>query len=249
MILKKKITLLVPCKNEEHIIEAFIKKVPSYVDEIIVVDNNSKDHSVSAAQKAGAVVYRERRAVNGIGYGYAHQKGMEKATGDIIVAMDSDDTYPVRAIKRIVTYMEKHHLDFISCNRLPLTNPRAISSIRRFGIMLLNMQIRILFRYPIMDALSGMWVMKKSSIREIMPKSGDWNFSPEIKLNAITNKNVHFAERHIAHFERMQEPSKQQIFRTGVMHALFITNLWLGIKVNQGKAFIESLRLFSIATK
>lgn len=43
MIDNKRISLILPCKDEERAIEKVIKKVPRGVDEIIVVDNNSKD--------------------------------------------------------------------------------------------------------------------------------------------------------------------------------------------------------------
>ena len=51
---------------------------------------------------------------------------------------------------------------------------------------------------------------------------GDWNLSPEVKISAITNKDVRFSEYHINHFEREKEPSKQAIWKTGVSHFKYI---------------------------
>lgn len=222
MINGKTITIVVPCKNESAIIARFIKRIPSYVDEILIVDNNSTDQTATIAKKAGARVVTEPRTLGGIGYGFAHQTGIEKATGDWIVAMDGDDTYPVKRIAPIIKKMEKDHIDFMSCNRLPLRNTRAISKTRQMGIHILNILVRILYGYPIQDILSGMWVGKRSTLKNLHVASGDWNFSPEVKLNALASKTVVFSEYHIDHFARAKEPSKQHIWKTGFSHVWFI---------------------------
>jgi len=222
MINGKTITIVVPCKNESSIITGFISRVPSYVDEILIVDNNSTDNTAALAKKAGAQVVSEPRAIHGIGYGFAHQTGIEKATGEYVVAMDGDDTYPVKHIATIIKKMEREHIDFVSCNRLPLRNKRAISKTRQTGIRILNALVRICYGYPIQDILSGMWVAKQSTLKSLRTISGDWNFSPEVKLKAIAHPNVVFSEYHIDHFVRAKEPSKQQIWKTGLNHMLFI---------------------------
>lgn len=229
MIAGKKITLITPCRNEEGVIGKFVRKVPKYIDEIIVVDNNSTDRSVSVARKAGARVLIEKREVGGIGYGFAHMRGLAAARGDIVVAMDADDTYPVRSIKQIVKFMDQKHVDFVSCNRLPLKRNRAISWVRQLGIHILNLETFLLYGYPIRDILTGMWVVRKETVDALDMRAGDWNFSPEIKLAALTNKRIRFAEYHIDHFQRLHEPSKQNLFRTGFMHMNYIAMRWATI--------------------
>lgn len=224
MIDGKRITIVVPCRNEEKNITEFIQKIPSYIDEILVVDNNSNDRTAEFAKRAGVKVIIEKRALGGIGYGFAHMTGILHATGDYIIAMDGDDTYPVRSIARIVRMMEKKGLDFVSCNRLPLTNPKAISRIRQLGIKILNLEVFLLYFVPVNDILTGMWITKRKVARRLTLDAGDWNFSPEIKLAAMSAPDIRFAEYHIDHFERMHEPSKQQIFKTGFHHAWYILN-------------------------
>lgn len=230
MIHGKTITLVVPCRNEEKIIKGFLRKVPQYVDEILIVDNGSTDATATIARKCGARVIYENRTIEGIGYGFAHQTGMKKATGDWIVAMDGDDTYPLSSIKKIITSMEKNGIDVMSCNRLPLKHKKAITPTRQLGIKLLNFETKLLFGYPIKDILTGMWILKRSISKELHVSSGDWNFSPELKINALTNPEISFSEYHIQHFERSKEASKQQIWKTGLSHATFLLqkriNLW-----------------------
>lgn len=222
MIDHKKLSLVVPCHNEEGIIGSFIKRIPTCVDEVIVVDNNSTDATVRVARQAGAMVIKEPRTFGGIGYGFAHLAGLARATGDYVVAMDGDDTYPVGQIKKIIRLMEKKSWDFVSCNRLPLTNPRAISRTRQLGITILNTLVWLLYGYPMQDILTGMWVVRRAIIPRLNLSQGDWNFSPEIKLAALTAPAVTFAQYHIPHFARQHELSKQNIFRTGWSHFGYI---------------------------
>lgn len=236
MIENKKISLVVPCRNEGKIIAEFIRKVPAYIDEIIIVDNNSTDNTAAVANAHGALVVKERRTTNGIGYGFAHMAGMAKATGDFIIAMDGDDTYPVGQIKRIVTLMGKNHWDFVSCNRLPLTYPKAISPTRQLGIRILNRLVFLLYGYHMSDILTGMWVVRRVVVPRLNLSEGDWNFSPEIKLAALAAPGVSFAQYHIVHFLREQEISKQNILKTGLSHMGYIVkrrlttdNIFMGL--------------------
>ena len=79
----KKISVIIPCRDEEGGIADLVRTMPSLVDEVVVVDNGSRDKTPENAQKAGAIVVSEHRTDSlGIGYGYAHISGMKKATGD-----------------------------------------------------------------------------------------------------------------------------------------------------------------------
>lgn len=222
MIQTDKISLIVPCKNEAKILPGFIKKIPSYVDEVLIIDNNSTDSTAKVAQSLGATVIEEKRTKNGIGYGYAHMRGIKESHGDYLVAMDGDDTYPLSSIAPIIRHMQKHNLDFVSCSRLPLKNKKAISKTRQLGIKILNLEVNALYRYPITDILTGMWIVKKDSAVKLKLIQGDWNLSPEIKLAALHHPEINFGEYHIRHFERVNEISKQKIFRTGLSHLLYI---------------------------
>lgn len=222
MLNNKKISIVIPCKNEEKIIGKTVKGLPNYIDEVIVVDNGSSDNSAQVARDAGAIVVTENRKLNGIGYGYAHISGIEASTGDYIFACDADDTYDVAKIKDVFEYMENEDYDVVSCNRLPLKNKAAISKTRRLGIYILNLEIFMLYGYPIKDTLTGMWGIKREALPKINLRMGDWNLSPEIKVSAITNKDVRFSEFQTDHFVREKEPSKQAIWNTGTSHLLYI---------------------------
>ena len=90
------IKVIIPAYNEEHSIRNVIQDLPSFVDEIIVVNNNSTDATEKNAKDSGATVLTELKA----GYGNACLKGIEyinqqKKTTDIVVFLDGDySDYP-----------------------------------------------------------------------------------------------------------------------------------------------------------
>ena len=54
-----RITVIIPCLNEEEGIEQILRRMPDYVDEVIVVDNGSTDRTADIAGRLGATVIRE----------------------------------------------------------------------------------------------------------------------------------------------------------------------------------------------
>lgn len=226
MLHNKTISLVIPCKNEERALDHLLKKIPSCVDEVLVVDNNSSDSTRQVAQRHGARVLTEKRTHNGIGYGYAHQLGLKKATGDYVITMDGDGTYPISAIKQAISITIREDLDVLLCSRFPLRNPKAVSLTRRLGVFILNTEASLLFASRITDILSGMWVVKKSAKKHLFLSEGGWDFSPEIKLAALLHPQIKTAELHIHHSYRKGGESKQQIWNTGFGHLFFIFRYW-----------------------
>ncbi len=222
MLNNKKISLILPCRNEEKALVRLLKLVPSYIDEIIVVDNLSTDDTVNVARSQGARVIVEGRMIGGIGYGFALSQGIKSSEGDIIICMDGDGSYPVKKISILLKHLENNNLDFISCNRLPILEPKKMSHLRMFGVKILNFATNILYSFHIKDSLSGMWVFRRSVIDYMSLFEGGWDFSLEIKLAAISNPNINFGEFHISYHDRIFDQSKQNLFRTGLGHLIFL---------------------------
>ena len=120
MIKNKKISVVIPCKNEEKGIAAVIKNIPSYIDEIIVVDNGSTDRTGEVAKKAGARVIKEPRKMNGVGYGYAHITGIKNAKGDLLMIIGAHAVYPDNYIEKCVSDSIKLNADNVGGDVKPV---------------------------------------------------------------------------------------------------------------------------------
>lgn len=222
MLNNKSVSVVLPCRNEERALRETLGSLPKEVDEVIVVDNESTDKTAAVAAKFGAKVFFESRSKNGIGYGFALAQGIREASGDIIVCMDGDGSYPVGKIPMIIKQLDQRKLDFVSCCRLPFKDRKKMSSIRILGVTILNWFIFLLFGFKIHDSLSGMWVFRKKVIGTLGLSEGGWNFSLEIKLNVLTDPGIKFSELSIPYHDRVFDSSKQNLFRTGIEHLTFL---------------------------
>lgn len=107
-----KISVIIPAYNEEKYIAKVIRLVKkcNCVEEIIVVDNNSTDNTSKIATKNGAkTIFCKDQ-----GKGYAMEKGISTATGDIFVFLDGDIcNYKDNFISILTNPIIKDDVDFV----------------------------------------------------------------------------------------------------------------------------------------
>jgi glycosyltransferase involved in cell wall biosynthesis len=219
----QRISVVIPCFNEEHGLRHVLSHMPAYVDEVVVVDNNSTDDTARVAAELGArVVFQPFK-----GYGNAYQAGLPAATGDIIATVDGDGTYPAHAIAAIVDHMLDAGLDFISASRFPLRERRAMRARNVVGNKVLTYVFRALYLRRIADSQSGMWVFRRACLRDVRPTQPGMAFSEEIKIEALQAPGLHFGEYHIHYTERIGE-TKLYPWRDGVSNLLFLFRRRLG---------------------
>jgi hypothetical protein len=200
-----RISAVVPCYNEEDGVRLVIQRMPAAVDEIVVVDNNCTDRTAEVATSLGARVVAERTP----GYGAAYKRGLASATGDVIVTLDGDGTYPPEEIPRLVGELEDRGLDFLSASRFPLVDGRAMPFTNRLGNAVLTVAAAVLFFKPIRDSQSGMWVFRRAALERMRLTSDGMAFSEEIKLEALL-RGLRFAEGHIPYGARVGEVKLQK---------------------------------------
>ncbi len=212
-----KISVVIPCYNEEDGVRHTIGQLPSCVDEIVVVDNNSTDRTGEVARSLGARVLRETRK----GYGAAYQAGLPAATGDVIVTLDGDGTYPADQIPELVDQLVDRKLDFLNASRFPLKNPRAMNFSNKVGNGILTIGMAVLFGRPVRDSQSGMWVFRSTVYPKLRVTSDGMAFSEEIKIEAIRHPQVRFGEHPIDYRPRVGEV-KLDKWRDGFKNLFFL---------------------------
>ncbi len=82
------VSVVVPTLNEERNLPQLFASIPTIVDEVILVDGNSTDRTITLAEelRPDVVIVRQTRK----GKGNALCQGFEAAHGDIIVMLDAD---------------------------------------------------------------------------------------------------------------------------------------------------------------
>lgn len=221
--------MVIPCLNEEKGIVEVLARMPSFVDEVIVVDNNSTDRTAELAKSRGALVLHE--VVRG--YGRAYKTGLQQSRGDIIVTLDGDHSYPPDAISYLLEAFLHSEVRFLSASRFPLKNRKAMSLKHWLGNKLLSLAMSILYFRWVRDSQSGMWVFERSGLDEMHLVSDGMAFSEEIKIEAITRKQIGFKEIYIDYSNRMGE-IKLKPWRDGFRNLSFLLrkrfHLGLGTK-------------------
>ncbi|MCX6624047.1 MAG: glycosyltransferase family 2 protein, partial [Acidobacteria bacterium] len=170
------ITVIIPCLNEEQGVEQVLTRMPPFVDEIIVVDNNSTDRTDRTADIAlalGAKVIRETVR----GYGRSYKKGFSQATGDIIVTLDGDHSYPPDAISYLLEAFLHLQADFLNASRFPVRERASMSLKHHFGNLILSLVMSLLYFRWVRDSQSGMWVFRRSILEHMELESDSMAFS------------------------------------------------------------------------
>jgi dolichol-phosphate hexosyltransferase len=213
----QKITVIVPCLNEEQGIEQVLRAMPVFVDETIVVDNASTDRTSEVAASFGAKVIREEVR----GYGRSYKRGFKQATGDLIVTLDGDHSYPVDALSYLLEAFLHLEADFLNASRFPVRDARAMSFKHRFGNLVLSVVMSLLFFHWVSDSQSGMWVFRRSILKLMKLESDGMAFSQEIKIEALRNPHIRFREISIQYSSRLGE-KKLNPWRDGVRNLTFL---------------------------
>jgi dolichol-phosphate hexosyltransferase len=215
----QRITVISPCLNEEQGIERVLKRMPDFVDEVVVVDNGSTDRTSEVAAAFGAKVIREDVR----GYGRAYKAGFASATGDLIITLDGDHSYPPDAISYLLEAFLHLDVDFLNTSRFPVRDSRAMSFKNKLGNLVLSLVMSILYFRWVRDSQSGMWVFRRSILADMKLVSDGMAFSEEIKIEALKSNRVRFAEIAIQYSSRLGEV-KLNLWRDGFY------NLWFLLK-------------------
>lgn len=108
-----KVSLVIPCYNEEEYIETCLESIAAQevpADEVILVDNNSTDGTIEKVQRFDITVIQETKQ----GISHARNCGFNYATGDIIARCDADTILPVDWIAHIHDVFEDESIDALS---------------------------------------------------------------------------------------------------------------------------------------
>jgi glycosyltransferase involved in cell wall biosynthesis len=213
----QRITVIAPCLNEEQGIEQVLRRMPDFVDQVIVVDNGSTDRTSDVARSFGAEVIREEVR----GYGRSYKRGFASATGDIVITLDGDHSYPPDAISYLLEALLHLDVDFLNASRFPVRDAKAMSIKHRFGNWVLSLAMSLLYFRWVRDSQSGMWVFRRSILEHMHLESDSMAFSEEIKIEALKNHRIRFAEISIQYSSRLGE-IKLNPWRDGFYNLYFL---------------------------
>ena len=184
-----KIKVIIPAYNEQDSIAHVIKDIPSIVDEVIVVSNNSTDLTEANAKNAGATVLQESNK----GYGYACLKGMDyiakqDSKPDIVVFLDGDYSDFPEELTKIVAPIIDQNMDFVIGARVKnLREEGSMMPQQVFGNWLATTLMSLFFGAKFSD-LGPFRAIKYDKLLALNMEDKTYGWTVEMQLKVLKQK-------------------------------------------------------------
>jgi glycosyltransferase involved in cell wall biosynthesis len=182
------IDVIIPAYNEEESIALVVNEIPpSWVRDIIVCNNNSKDNTAEVARNAGAVVVDQPRP----GYGSACLKGMEYIAArplaehpDIVVFLDGDHSdYPEQLPDLIAPILNDEADMVIGSRALGDLEPGSMQPQQIFGNWLATSLIKLIYRTTFTD-LGPFRAIRYDHLLALKMSDPDFGWTVEMQVKA-----------------------------------------------------------------
>ncbi|MBW6481639.1 MAG: glycosyltransferase family 2 protein [Vicingaceae bacterium] len=183
------IKVIIPAFNEQNSIAHVINDIPSMVNEVIVVNNNSSDKTAENAKLTGVTVLTE----NNPGYGYACLKGMEYIAQqaqqpDIVVFLDGDYSDYPEQLTEIVAPIIHNDIDFvIGARDKQLREAGSMTPQQVFGNWLATFLMKLFFRSNFTD-LGPFRAIKYEKLLALNMQDKTYGWTVEMQLKALKQK-------------------------------------------------------------
>lgn len=176
------ISIVMITMNEEKAIKTVVEDIKRNApDEEILIVDSSKDKTPQIAESLGVKVIRQFPPK---GYGPAMDLALRSASGEVVVTLDCDDTYPAEVIPELTRMVLEEGYDLVDGSRLK-TKPAAMPWLNYFANKGFAILASILFFRHITDLHSGMRAYRKNMIDNIKYNANGPALPVELLLKPI----------------------------------------------------------------
>lgn len=177
------VSLVIPAMNEAGNIGAVLRRVPEYIDEVVLVDGNSSDGTVAVARAVRpdvVVVAQEPR-----GKGAALRAGFAAATCDVIVMVDADGSMDPHEIRRYLSPIFGGYQLVKGSRFMAGGSSRDITPWRSLGNRALLVLVNRLFNAHFTDLCYGYIAFRRSCLRDLDLDADGFEIETQIVVNAV----------------------------------------------------------------
>jgi glycosyltransferase involved in cell wall biosynthesis len=190
------LTIVLPCFNEEAILQENLQIVKNFLDsissgylwEIVVINDGSKDNTRSIAEEF-ASQNENIRVINhpaNLNLGHAIQTGFRNANGEIIIVLDVDLSYSVDNIKKLADKLIEESADIVIAS--PYMKGGKVTGVpfsRRIMSKWVNKFMRIAAQDKYYTFTGMVRAYRSSFIQNVNLKTKDYEINPEIIYKAM----------------------------------------------------------------
>ncbi len=227
-----KLSVIIPCFNEEKTIIEIINIVKKQInenDEIIVIDDYSSDNSRKLLQeklngKIDRLIFNEKN----FGKGYSIRRGIEEASGEIILIQDADLEYDPSDYDKLLKPIIDGKADVVYGSRfVGSEEKRVIYFWHMIGNKLLTLLSNMLTNLNLTDMEVCYKAFRSDVIKNLNLKENRFGFEPEITAK-ISKKKLRIYEVGVKYFGRTYLDGKKITWRDGfsALRCIFYYNLF-----------------------
>jgi glycosyltransferase involved in cell wall biosynthesis len=215
-----KISIIIPCFNEEKTISLVINKILSSYPgekEIIVIDDCSTDKTREILKsdlenKIDKLILNEKN----YGKGFSIRKGINISEGDVILIQDADLEYDPSDYDKLLKPIKKGVADVVYGSRfLGGEEKRVLYFWHTIGNKFLTTFSNMFSNLNLTDMEVGYKLFKSNVIKDIDLIENRFGFEPEITAK-IAKKKIRIFEVGISYYGRKYEDGKKITWKDGV---------------------------------
>ena len=174
-----KISVIIPCYNEENTIIQLLEKVniqrKNFNLEIIISDDGSKDQTTKLLENNKKLFDKLILGEKNRGKGAALSKAIEHSTGDIIIFQDADLEYDPEDYKKLVEPFVKNEADVVYGSRFMGSSAhRLIYYSHRIANFFITSLVNIFTNINFTDVETGYKVLRRSILEKITIKENSF---------------------------------------------------------------------------
>jgi dTDP-glucose pyrophosphorylase len=203
------VSVVIPAYNEEESIGYVIDDFRPHVDEVLVVNNSSRDRTAEVAQQHGARV--ETVALNG--YGDTIKYGLDHAAGDILVVVEADHSFRAKDLGKLLEYLKDADMAIgTRTTRQMIEQGSNMRGLLRWGNVVVGKLVEVLWwgqepRFTDVGCTyRAIWKEAWFKIRYRMEGAGP-EFSPEMMIE-ILRARQRVLEIPVSYYPRVSGESK-----------------------------------------
>ena len=206
------VSVVIPTLNEAENISWVLDRLPSFVEQVVVVDGRSTDKTIETvlSVRPDAEIVQETRP----GKGVALRAGFEASTGRYIVMMDADGSMNPAEIGRFIVMLEGG-FDLVKGSRVVLgSGSEDLTPLRQLGNRGLTDVVNLLYGTRFTDLCYGFMAFHRAHVSTLALRSDGFEIESEILANAISAR-LKVAEVASIESPRMNGQSNLRTFRDG----------------------------------